>query len=104
MYCPKCGDALKRHSNGELTCERGEMALSQHLERGLTECFVDRTRIPRAAPLSFRVGGSWSCPGCGVAMAEIEPGLVVCSKCGLSLGEFIPQLVELHPHRGGSGV
>jgi hypothetical protein len=102
MYCPRCGDALKRHSNGELTCERGDMGLSQHLERGLTECFVDRTRIPRSEPLPFRVGGSWSCPACGVAMAETEPGLILCSQCGLSLGEFIHELVELHPHRGVS--
>lgn len=102
MYCPRCGDMLRRRANGELTCERGGMGLSQHLERGLTECFVDRIRIPRSAPLPFPVGGSWSCPGCGVAMAETEAGLVVCSKCGLSLGEFIRELVELHPHPGGS--
>lgn len=102
MYCPKCGDALKRRADGALWCERGEMGLSQHLERGLIESFVDRTRIPRSTPLPFAVGDSWSCPGCGLAMAEAEPGLVVCSKCGLSLGEFIRELIEFHPHRRAS--
>jgi uncharacterized Zn finger protein (UPF0148 family) len=99
MYCPKCGDVLRRRPNGDLTCEQGEMGLSQRLERGLTECFVDRTRMPLEAPLPFVVGGGWCCPGCGVAMIETEPGSVVCSKCGLSLSEFIHELVELHPHR-----
>jgi hypothetical protein len=75
------------------------MGLSQRIERELTECFVDRTRTPGVASLPFRVGGSWSCPGCGVAMDETAPGLVMCSKCGLSLSEFIHALVELHPHR-----
>lgn len=103
MYRPKCGDVLNRRGNGELTCERGEMGLSKRLEHGLTECFVDRTRTPRAKPLPFRVGGSWSCPGCGVAMAEKEPGSIVCVQCGLSLGEFVRELVELHPHRDRSG-
>jgi hypothetical protein len=40
MYCPKCGDALNRRPNGELACERGDMGLSQHLERSLMDCFV----------------------------------------------------------------
>ena len=78
------------------------MGFSQHLERGLIECFVDRTRAPRSAPLPFRVGGSWFCPSSGLPMSEAEPGLVMCSDCGLSLGEFIHELVELHPHRGES--
>jgi len=103
MYCPKCGDALQRRSNGELTCERGDMGLSKHLERGLTECFVDRTRTPRTVPLRFHVGGSWCCPGCGVAMVETEAGLVTCPKCELALGEFIRELIELHPHRRIAG-
>lgn len=100
MYCPKCGDVLERRSDGELACEQGDMGLSRHLERGLTECFVERTRKPTATPLPFRVGGSWSCPGCGIAMLEDPPGLVACPRCGLSLGEFVHELVELHPHRG----
>ena len=100
MYCPKCGDPLKRRSSGELTCERGTMGLSQQLERELTECFVARTRAPRSTPLPFRVGGSWFCPGCAVPMVETEPGLLKCFKYDLSLGEFIHELVELHPHRG----
>jgi hypothetical protein len=80
-------------------CERGEMGLSEHLERGLMECFVDRTRTPRSVPLPFCVGGSWYCPGCGMAMAETEPGLIECPKCNLALGEFVRELIELHPHR-----
>jgi uncharacterized Zn finger protein (UPF0148 family) len=99
MYCPKCGDALERRSNGELTCERGEMGLSNHLERRLMECFVERTRTPRSVPLPFPVGGYWYRPGCGVPMAEIERGLIVCPRCGLALGELIRELIEIHPHR-----
>ena len=103
MYCPRCGDTLDCRSNGELACMRGEMGLSKHLERALTECFVDRSRTPRAAPLPFAVGGSWYCPGCGVMMAEMDPGVVACPKCGLALGEFIVELIENHPHREAHG-
>ena len=103
MYCPRCGDALARRANGELTCERGDLPRSKHLERGLMECFVDQTRTPRSVPLPYAVGGSWHCPGCGVPMAEIQRGLVACPQCGLGLGEFIYELVEIHPHRLEAG-
>jgi uncharacterized Zn finger protein (UPF0148 family) len=99
VYCPKCGDPLKRRPNGELTCDRGEMALSQHIEQELTECFVDRTRVPSTALLPFAVGGSWFCPGCGAPMGETEPGLIMCVRCNRSIGEFIRELVDLHPHK-----
>ncbi len=103
MYCPKCGDGLERRPTGELTCERGDMRLSKELERRLTECFVDRTRRPGAVPLHRRVGGSWYCPGCGVAMVETDPGLITCPRCGLALGELVHELIELHPHRAIAG-
>jgi hypothetical protein len=98
MYCPKCGDVLKRRPNGELACERGEMVLSQNLERGLQECFVDRTRTPRDEPFSFAIGGKWWCPGCGVQAEEFKRGDLRCTSCGLSLREFVYDLIELHTH------
>ena len=74
MYCPKCGDVLTRR-NGELTCERGDMGLSQMIPAArLQECFVDRTRAPKDLPFSFGIGGRWWCPGCGVEATECQPG------------------------------
>ncbi len=99
MYCPKCGDVLARRPEGELACERGDMGLSRDLERGLQESFVDRSRVPRDEPLSFGIGGTWWCPGCGVQAAELKPGDLRCPSCGRSLREFVHALIELHPHR-----
>jgi rubrerythrin len=99
MYCPKCGDVLRRHPNGELTCDRGEMALAQALESAFQECFVDRTRIPRDDPFPYGIGGSWWCPGCGVRAEERLRGDLRCPSCGVSFREFIVHLVEIHPHR-----
>jgi uncharacterized Zn finger protein (UPF0148 family) len=97
MFCPKCGEQLTSHA-GELFCERGQMGLSRNLENGFTECFVARARRSSRKPFGFRVGGTWFCPGCGVKMIE-DAGLVSCPACQESLNEFIPPLIELHPHR-----
>ncbi len=99
MYCPKCGDLLRRDANGELICDRGEMGLSRALERGFQECFVDRTRVPRTDPFSFEIGGVWWCPGCGVLAEERSRGDLRCPACGVSFREFLVHLVEVHPHR-----
>ena len=96
MFCPKCSEELVRVGS-ELTCRRGQMGLSQHLERRLTECFVLKRDKPRESKFSFVVGGKWFCPGCGIAMVEHD-GDVRCSQCELSLNEFIYQLIEVHPH------
>jgi rubredoxin len=76
---------------------RGQMGLSQHLERRLTDCFILRVDKPRESKFSFIVGGNWFCPGCGVATVE-GGGVVRCPRCGLSLNEFIHALAERHPH------
>jgi len=102
MYCPKCGDALKE--DGEfLACERGEMQLSQHLAKGLFDSFVTRSVPPKEpVPSTFRWGGTWFCPCCGVAMQEaVGTNGIICPKCGGILGPFIYQLIEFHPHRFG---
>jgi rubrerythrin len=101
MFCPKCGDELVK-VGGELTCVRGRMGLSRHLERRLTECFISGADKPRELKLSFIVGGKWFCPGCGVATVEAG-GVVRCPRCGLSLNEFVRALVELHPHARVAG-
>lgn len=79
-------------------CERGEMSLSKALQQALLDCYSKETRRPEERRFGFRVGGQWFCPGCGVATTE-EDGFVRCPRCTRSLNEFIPQLVELHPHR-----
>ena len=52
MFCPKCGDSLAE-VNGELTCVRGDMALSNRMRTDLDECFVTRTRMPPEQTFDF---------------------------------------------------
>ena len=96
MFCPKCSDELVKVGS-EVTCVRGQMGLSQHLERRFTECFILGADRPRESRFSFIVGGKWFCPGCGVPAVEAD-GVVRCPLCELSLNEFIHALVERHPH------
>ena len=102
MYCPKCGDELDE-SGTEIQCVRGQMGLSQHLARGLYASFVARTVPPRElGPASFRWGGVWFCPGCGIEMKEVVgTNGVLCPACKGNLGPFIYEIVEFHPHRFG---
>ena len=96
MFCPKCNEELVR-VNKELTCIKGKMGLSQHLERRLTECFILKISKPSELKFSVLIGGKWFCPHCGLQMIEND-GFIRCSECELSLNEFIFALVELHPH------
>ena len=98
MFCPGCGDKLEKVGR-ELTCVRGQMGLSQQMERRLTACFILKSVTPHESRLSIVVGGKWFCPGCGTSARE-ENGFIRCQQCGLSLNEFIYPLVELHPHAG----
>jgi hypothetical protein len=73
------------------------------MAKGLYQSFVARSVRPiEPTPASFRRGGVWFCPGCGIQM-EDAPGTngVKCTQCGGNLGPFIYKLVELHPHRFG---
>jgi phage FluMu protein Com len=97
MFCPKCGNELVRVGES-LTCIEGKMVLDHFLEKRLTECYVSRVDTPRERRFSFQVGGTWFCPGCGVAAVESD-GFVRCPECKLLLNEFIPRLVEIHPHK-----
>ena len=97
MYCPGCGKIFIRIGD-YLTCIEGKMALSQRLERRLTDCYVLRVDEHTSARLSFKVGGELYCPGCGAPTVE-DDGFVRCVDCGLSLNEFIYELFELHPHK-----
>jgi hypothetical protein len=85
--------------DGEVTCLPGDIRLSQKMHDGLSEVFIARTRRGRAHP--FPWGGRWFCPGCGGPM-KTDSEHVRCETCGEYLDEFIYQLVEVHPHRGGS--
>ena len=108
LYCPKCGDTLTETAGGGLECVRGRMLLSQELAQRLRECYVNQTRRPCDAVFTYRdqphrIGGHWSCPGCGVAAREATRGDLRCPACSQSLVEFTHSLIELHPHfEGGS--
>jgi len=97
MFCPMCGEELT-DVDGDLMCVPGDLPLSPKMREGLNECFVERIRTTKEFAFSFRIGGTWFCPGCGVR-AEEEGGRVVCPRCSRSLNEFIHALIELHPHR-----
>jgi uncharacterized Zn finger protein (UPF0148 family) len=97
MFCPRCGERLTE-GNGELTCVAGKMRLSQVMAKGLTECFVERTREPREFQFRSAIGGRWFCTGCGVRMQEVE-GRIACPVCDRCLNEFVIGLIERHPHQ-----
>jgi hypothetical protein len=97
MFCPKCGDELVE-VEGELTCVRGNMKLSQNLAARLTECYVDGVSTPREQTFSFGIGGEWFCPGCGTQAREKPRGVIRCAECERSLNEFLHDLTEKHPH------
>jgi hypothetical protein len=95
VFCPWCGEGMVV-KNGEVTCVSGDMGLSQKMHDRLAEVFILHAR--RSPPRAFRWGGRWFCPGCGGPM-ETDSEHVRCETCGEYLDEFIPGLVELHPHR-----
>lgn len=97
MFCPKCGSQLERIGR-ELTCRRGDMGLSPHLEEELTAAFASGIIEPAPTPFDCNVGDDWFCPADGTPMLEHPRGLVECPACGRSLNRFVHQLVELHPH------
>jgi hypothetical protein len=97
MYCPKCREVLQ-HSRGTYKCLRGDMELSRNLADQLSACFVAKTEEPGEA-VTFKVGGQWFCPGCGIALKVEIPGTASCPQCGRTIGRSLMfQLVELHPH------
>jgi predicted amidophosphoribosyltransferase len=99
VFCPKCGKAMEL-ADGTFACVSGEMPLSQNLHDRLCEVFIRRTHSARSVTLNW--GGSWFCPGCGVA-AETGRAHVRCETCGEYLDEFLHALIELHPHRRPDG-
>lgn len=102
MYCPKCGDVLVEEG-ATYSCRRGEMQMSQHMANCLRDSFVLRCVPPeQAVATSFRWGGQWYCPGCGVLMSEITgTNGVECPRCRGNLGPFIYGLIEHNPHKFG---
>jgi uncharacterized Zn finger protein (UPF0148 family) len=103
LFCPRCGDDLAISQDGELACARGGMSLMPALEHRLRECYELRSRQPRDIVFTYNgsphgIGGTWFCPGCGVAALEATPGDLRCPDCLQSLVEFITELIELHPH------
>jgi DNA-directed RNA polymerase subunit RPC12/RpoP len=100
MYCPYCGDLLKE-KNGTFVCVRGETELSPHVGRGIYDSFILKS-VPhkKPAPSTFRWGGHWYCPACGMEMEQL-PGTngMICSHCSGNLGPFIYELIELNWHK-----
>lgn len=101
LHCPKCGDFLTEAADGSLECVRGRMGLAQELAERLRDCYVTKIREPKNPSRQHRIGGSWFCPGCGVAAQELTPGDVRCPVCSRSLAEFMFALIERHPHFDG---
>jgi len=101
MFCPKCGDKMGQ-VNGLWTCRRGEMPLSPRMSEIFTDIYVLKNRPSEHRPITFKRGGLWYCPGCGVP-AEERDGSVTCNQCGQFLDEFLWHLIELHPHRTKNG-
>jgi tRNA(Ile2) C34 agmatinyltransferase TiaS len=107
VYCPICGDHMDTEG-ATFECVRGEMVLSMDMAKGLHESFVARSVPPieptRVPSPSFRWGGIWFCPGCGIQMEDVAgTNGVKCSQCGGNLGPFIYMLIERHFHRSGDG-
>ena len=82
-------------------CERGDMTLSVHMARHLWTSFIDHSEPHREpVPSTFRWGGNWFCPHCGVKMREIaSTNGVLCPKYGGNLGPMIYELIEFNYHR-----
>jgi hypothetical protein len=89
--------------DGTFECVGGKMELSQNMAKDLYAAFVEKSVEPPEFAFTpgfgSRFGGKWHCPGCGVRMKEESPGVVRCPQCRRNLGRYIPQLVELHPHK-----
>jgi hypothetical protein len=83
-----------------MSCARGEMVLSPHMHRVLTEWVASsdrRTEIPGS--YSGRFGERWFCPGCGVEMHS-QAGFVSCPQCGGQIANgILKELLDLNPHR-----
>lgn len=84
---------------GELTCPRGWMPLAPNTEARLQAAFVDRSVEPSSAPVPYRIGGRWYCPGCGCRM-KTDDHSISCERCGRHLTPFATELIELHSHGG----
>ena len=97
MHCTRCGSQMRPTETGELVCAKTGAHLSRVAAESLQECFIDRRRIPSSSPLSFRSGGPWFCPACGVDMT-VGDGSVQCPQCDRFLNEFVHALVDLNPH------
>lgn len=96
MFCPKCGGPLTIKQD-HAYCEKGDMYLANAVFKGLDECFITKTRLPRELHFSVRMGGEWFCPRDATRMTE-ESGLIKCSQCGVAINEFAYALIERHPH------
>jgi len=100
MHCPYCGDSLKEQ-NGTFICVGGEMELSKHAGDGIYESFILRSSPPKQpVPSTFRWGGHWFCPACGIEMEQtLNANGMLCPRCRGNLGPFIYELIEFNPHK-----
>jgi len=97
MYCPRCGCELSNEQD-RVVCHHGNMELTKILEERLREVYVLKLRKSQDIQFSFKVGGKWFCPQCGIETLE-EDGYIHCPNCKISMNEFISMLVEIHYHQ-----
>jgi hypothetical protein len=93
LYCAYCGDVLTDTGRG-LACVRGDMPLSQDLERRL-RAFA--AQPPDKTPRAMQLGGHWFCPVDGRPIAARD-GVLRCGTCNRVLNPLVRHFIEYHPH------
>jgi hypothetical protein len=96
MYCPRCASRIVSFGP-TARCQKTNAPLSTRLHADLLAFCVARTSLEQPGPLSFKVGGTWFCPGCGAPMRE-DNGYLLCDYCGAYLNRFVHSLVEFFVH------
>ena len=97
MFCPKCAAELLLQ-DGELTCPRGQMGISEHLRSILMDRYGKHRPSPKHGVVAIEPNAFY-CPGCGVPL----DAKMLCPECHLSLKDLGFPLVELHPHKRPTG-
>lgn len=86
--------------DGELTCVKGEMGLSKHLRRLLTQYCDDPPLQLSSRQSHANWSGLYYCPLDGAPMITTATLHPMCPMCDRILtNAILYDLLELHPHR-----